>query len=124
VGITSAQGRSTQAALLTELDSLGNTHFFKIFRYPENFLGHFICRNDDSTYLIGGSIIPNLVLIKLHKDFTFDWSITYPSSCVTVRNIITTSDNGYYVVTDLGVGPLQVIRLNSDGDVLWYKSIS
>jgi hypothetical protein len=124
VGITSAEGRIPSALLLTELDSLGNTGFFKIFRYPQNLHGHFIYQNPDSSYLIGATIIPDLVLIKLKKDYSFEWSKTYANSCVVVRNIIATIDNGYFIITDLGIGPFLAIKINSVGDPEWSQIIS
>jgi len=124
IGDTKGFGRSQSSLQLNKIDTNGNLIFTKLFSFSQNILGNFIYQNPDSSYIVCGSTNNELVLMKLEKDFSLAWIKSYQSFCRTVRDLIYTSDKGYFLIGNLGISPIAVMKIDSLGEVEWYKKLS
>jgi len=135
-GYTESYGGSDKDAFVVKLDSSGSVSWSKVFGESsfDNFLsiqqtsdGGYIASGATDSYGKGGH---DILIAKLDSSGNLSWMKAYGegSNEVAESNIIQTSDGGYVVTGytksyEDSDGDLFVLKLDSSGNIDWFKTI-
>jgi uncharacterized delta-60 repeat protein len=135
-GYTSSYGIGSAAnCWILKLDSSGLIDWQQTYGGTINDIPNDIQETSDGGYVVTGytqSFAPvgatNTLLLKLSGSGMIEWSKTYgssPSATVIARAIKQTADDGYVLAGNIkyatGVFGFCVLRLTSDGSIVWQK---
>jgi len=132
---TSSYGEGSSSILLMKFDSSDQLVMQKVYGTDGQDNVADIFQTSDGGYLIVGESIPagkgvsyDYWLIKLDLNLEIEWEKKYGGSDMdAVRQGIQTSDGGYLIVGlsqtyGAGTGSSWIVKLNSDGTIVWEKA--
>ena len=133
VGSTSAGSAGDYDVYVVKTDSDGVIQWTKTYGGPNIDVGSYIAPTVDSGYIITGYTIENVVqnrvlLLKISKDGTYQWSKSYGLNYDFGQYAQQTSDKGYIVAGSSGSNSVYMniytFKTDSLGNLQWTKRIT
>lgn len=128
------QSSGYNLSYLLKVDEVGDLIWSKTFGGSYNDYGYSVINTDNGGYILSGStrslgdINGDAWAIKMDSDGTILWENTYGGNgSESIRSIKQTIDGGYIMVghTDSfgnGYNDVYLLKINSQGDIQWYKT--
>ncbi len=114
-----------KTAFLLKIDQNGSVNWHKIY-YGNNEYIYSVKRTMDNGFIVAGKASGSIWIAKLDDKGNIQWQNLYGSSKPnTTSYILETSDGGYLVLytanSSNGNSDLCILRLDSNGNILWQK---
>lgn len=128
-GSTRSFGAGWSDFWLVRTDSLGNTEWNKTYGGEGEDVANSVIEASDGGYALAGRAASDLWVVKTDSAGNMQWNKTYGSTdgSTEASSIVQTSDGGYAVagytdfVPSVG-GPFWLVKLDSNGKMLWNKT--
>jgi len=128
-GYTTSYGAGSRDMLILKLDGNGNLSWARTYGTGYYDEAHCIVQTTDGGYAVAGGIYNyQFVVLKLKANGDTGWARTYygPQWVGHAYSIVQTTDGGYAAtgsISDIysSDNATPVLRLNSDGDILWSR---